>query len=135
MDTNVVVAALRSARGASFEVLQALRRAEWRCVLSNHLLLEYEEKLLETAKTLGLPAKEIDGMLTVICAQADEWQLRPNWHPVLPNDPDDEPLVQLAFESGAGLITTHNVRHLEAAFAALGIMILPPGQFLLRIRA
>src|SRR5258705_7006670 len=97
MDTNVLIAATRSSRGASFEVLQALRRGAWRCILSNHLLLEYEEQLQEVAGVLGVLAADIDGTLTVICAHAEEQQLRPNWHPVLPHDPDDEPLVQLAF--------------------------------------
>ena len=47
---------------------------------------------------------------------------------------DDEPLAQLAFESGAKLITTHNVRHLQPAAKALGIMILRPKDFLIRLR-
>ena len=38
---------IRSAEGASFEILQALRRGEWRCILSNHLVTECEEKLLD----------------------------------------------------------------------------------------
>jgi predicted nucleic acid-binding protein len=134
MDTNVLVAAMRSARGASFEIIQALRRGEWRCMLSNHLLLEYEEKLLEMAAVLGVSADHIDGTLTVICAHAEEWQLRPNWHPVLLDDPDDEPLAQLAYESGARLIATHNVRHLLPAAGALGIMVLRPRDFLIRLR-
>ena len=104
-------------------------------MLSNHLLLEYEEKLLETARVLGVTADDIDGTLTVICAQAEEWQLKPNWHPVLLNDPDDEALAQLAFESGAKVITTHNVRHLQPAAKALGIMILRPKDFLVRLRS
>jgi len=134
MDTNVLVAATRSNLGASFGILEALRRGEWRCILSNHLLLEYEEQLLEIKDVLGVSVADIDGTLTVICAHAEEQQLRPNWHPVLPTDPDDEPLVQLAFESGAGMIVTHNVRHLQAA-EKLGIKILLPRDFLARLRA
>ena len=38
MDTNVLVAGLRSRLGASFEILRPLRLAEWTAVLSNHLL-------------------------------------------------------------------------------------------------
>lgn len=40
LDTNVIVAALLSRRGAAFEILQRLRRGEWRLVLSNQLLRE-----------------------------------------------------------------------------------------------
>ena len=92
MDTNVLVAGLRSKKGASFQILEALRRGEWRCILSNHLLTECQEKLLEMADTLGLTTADVDGTLTVLCAHAEEWQLRPDWHPVLTHDPDDEPL-------------------------------------------
>jgi len=88
---------------------------------------------MEIAGGLGISAADIDGTLTVICAHAEEQVLRPNWHPVLPNDPDDEPLVQLAFESGAGLIVTHNVSHLQAA-DTLGIKVLRPRDFIAKIR-
>ena len=36
MDTNVLVAALRSRRGASFELFHRLRLGQWTAVLSNH---------------------------------------------------------------------------------------------------
>jgi putative PIN family toxin of toxin-antitoxin system len=133
MDTNVVVSALRSSRGASFEILEALRRGAWRCILSNHLLTEHQEKLLEMAGFLSATPTDIDGILTVICAHAEEWQLRPDWHPTLSDDPDDEPLVQLAHESGPNLIVTHNVRHLLPA-EQLGIRVLRPKDFLLILR-
>jgi putative PIN family toxin of toxin-antitoxin system len=133
MDTNVVVAGLRSTKGASFQILQALRRGKWRCILSNHLLMECQEKLLEMAGSLGATTADVDGMLTVICAQAEEWQLRPDWHPVLAHDADDEPLVQLAHESGANVVVTHNVRHLLPA-ERLGIKVLRPRDFLLILR-
>lgn len=55
-----------------------------------------------------------------------------NWEPVL-TDPDDEPLVQLAQESGALVIITHNTRHLLPA-SALGIQVLKPKEFLAKLR-
>jgi predicted nucleic acid-binding protein len=62
----------------------------------------------------------------------EEWPLTHNWEPVLA-DPDDEPLVQLAQESGALVIITHNARHLQSA-AKLGIQVLNPREFLIRSR-
>jgi putative PIN family toxin of toxin-antitoxin system len=133
LDTNVVVAGMRSRTGASFEILQALRVGKWQCILSNHLLLEYQEKLFELAPHLNVGVADMDGALTVLCAHAEECHLRPNWHPVLINDPDDEPLVQLAFESGAGMVVTHNMRDLLPA-EGLGIKILRPRDFLIKLR-
>jgi predicted nucleic acid-binding protein len=133
MDTNVLVAAFRSRTGASFEVFRHLRLGLWTAVLSNHLLFEYEEILKGEAPTLNLSLSDVDQLLNAICARSEEWLLSHSWRPIL-TDPDDEPLVQLAIESGARLITTHNVGHLFPA-KQLNIEILKPADFLARIRA
>lgn len=128
MDTNVLVAALRSRRGASFEILRRLRSGQWTAVLSNHLLFEYEEILKRDADALGLGPDDVDQLLNAISARAEPWPLAPDWHPILA-DPDDEPLVQLAVESGARRVVTHNVRDLQAA-RTLGVEVLNPRDFL-----
>jgi len=128
LDTNVLLASLLSRRGAAFEILQRLRRGEWRLVLSNHLLLEYEEVLKRNAAVLGLTLVEVDLYLNSICQAADCFALAAPQPARLP-DPDDEPLLRLAEASGARLITTHNLRHVRAA-AAHGITVLPPREFL-----
>lgn len=133
MDTNVLVAALRSRRGASFEVLRRLRIGEWQSVLSNHLLYEYEEILKRQAPDLGLSLEDVDQLLSAICARSEECLLSHSWQPVLV-DPDDEPLVQLAIESDALRIVTHNVRHLLPA-VALGVEVLRPSTFLDKLRS
>ncbi len=128
LDTNVLIAAFRSRHGASFEVFRRLRRGEWTAVVSNHLLFEYEEVMKRGAAALGLDSHDIDELLNALCARAEEWPLKHGWEPILP-DPDDEPLVQLAHESGALRLISHNVRHLRPA-AEMGIQILKPGEFL-----
>lgn len=46
-DTNVIVAALRSGKGASHRLVQMVRRGDWlRLHLSAAVVLEYEEVLL-----------------------------------------------------------------------------------------
>jgi putative PIN family toxin of toxin-antitoxin system len=127
MDTNVVESGLRSQLGKSFELLRALRQGVWRAVVSNHLVHEYEEILKAHAAELGLSLQDIDDVLNVLCAMAEEWSLGLEWKPIL-HDPDDEPMVQLAFESGAKRIVTHNLRHLAPA-RALGIEVLRPRDF------
>ncbi len=127
LDTNVLDSAFRSRRGYSFDVFVALRQGRWRAVLSNHLLHEYEEILKAHAAELGLSFTDIDTLLDAICARAEEWQLAAGWIPILA-DPDDEPLVQLAYDSAARRIVTHNIRHLRPG-RALGIEVLPPREF------
>ncbi len=128
LDTNVLVAAFRSRTGASFEIFRRLRLNEWTAVLSNHLTYEYEEVLKRDAGSLSLSLADIDALLNAICARGEEWSLSRNWAPIL-HDPDDEPLVQLAHESGALVIITHNTRHLQTA-TRLGIQVLKPMEFL-----
>jgi predicted nucleic acid-binding protein len=133
MDTNVLVAAFRSKRGASFEIFRRLREGEWTPIVSNHLVYEYEEVLKRSAPELGLSLADADELLNAVCARAEEWTLPHGWQPVL-SDPDDEPLVQVAFESGAKLIVSHNVADLQAA-SRLGIEVLQPKDFLARLRS
>jgi predicted nucleic acid-binding protein len=127
MDTNVLYSAFRSRLGASFAVFAALRHDRWRAILSNHLLHEYEELLKGRASELNLSVADIDTLLDAICARAEEWKLAPGWIPILA-DPDDEPLVQLAYDSGARRIITHNQRDLAPA-RSLGVEVLPPRAF------
>jgi putative PIN family toxin of toxin-antitoxin system len=132
MDTNVLLAAFRSRTGASFQIFDRLKRGEWTAVLSNHLIYEYEEVLKRDAAALALSLDDVDQLLSALCARGEEWTLTHNWEPVLP-DPDDEPLVQLAQESGARIIVTHNTAHLQPALA-LGIQVLKPREYLAILR-
>ena len=128
LDTCVFLSALRSRQGAAFEILRLLRLGRWKMVLSNHLLHEYEEIGKREAFALGLTLQEIDDVLDGLCKIAEAHMLTHGWRPVL-KDPDDEPLVQLAVESGANVIVTHNIRHLQPA-RALGIVVITPSGFL-----
>jgi putative PIN family toxin of toxin-antitoxin system len=132
MDTNVLLAAFRSRTGASFQIFDRLKRGEWTAVLSNHLIYEYEEVLKRDAAALALSLDDVDQLLSALCARGEEWTLTHNWEPVLP-DPDDEPLVQLAQESGARIIVTHITAHLQPALA-LGIQVLKPREYLAILR-
>ncbi len=132
MDTNVLVAALRSRQGASFEIFRRLRIGEWTAVLSNHLLFEYEEILKRQSLLLGLSFEDVDELLNAICARGEQSLLSHSWKPIL-SDPDDEPLVQLAIESDAFRIVSHNVRHLLPA-VQLGVELLRPREFLDKLR-
>jgi len=133
MDTNVLDSAFRSRLGYSFGLFVALRRGQWRAVVSGHLVHEYEEILKRHAADLGLSLDEIDALLDALCARADEWQLARGWHPILP-DPDDEPLAQLAYDSGGRSIITHNLRHFKPA-RRIGIAVLPPREFAVMLPA
>lgn len=105
-----------------------LRLGEWTVILSNHLVYEYEEVLKRNATLLSLSLADVDQILKALSARGEEWTLNYDWHPVLV-DADDEPLVQLAQESNAMVIVTHNTRHLSPD-GKLGIQALKPRDFL-----
>ena len=128
MDTNVLVAGLRSRQGASHELLQLLRQNKWTAVLSNTVLSEYHEVLHRESGVLGLTHDEIDRYLDVICALAEQRSLSSPWQPAAA-DADDEPLIQLAREAQVGYLVTHNVRDVSEA-KQFGVSVLRPSEFL-----
>jgi len=71
-------------------------------------------------------------LLNAICDRAEERILSHDWRPIL-RDPDDESLVQLAVESEARRIVSHNVRDLVPA-TVLGVEVLQPRDFLAKLR-
>lgn len=132
MDTNVLYAGIRSRRGASFQILDALWQRKWTLALSNTVLSEYEEILKRESTALNLSAERIDKLLDALCALADRRQLSESWIPVL-TDSDDEALVHLAVEARADYVVSHNIRHLAPA-RKLGVTLLEPKAFLAILR-
>lgn len=55
LDTNVLVAAFRSKRGASYQVVQSIGRGDWRLNISVALALEYEDVLKRRNVAGALP--------------------------------------------------------------------------------
>ena len=128
MDTNVLVAGLRSRRGASNELLSLLRGGKWTLVLSNTVLSEYHEVLHRDAGVLGLTGDDANAYLDVLCAQAERWAMTSQWQPVAA-DADDEPIVQLAREAKVSYLLTHNVRDVQGA-TQFGVQVMRPAEFL-----
>ena len=98
MDTNVLVAGLRSKGGASHELLARLRSGDWTLVLSNTVLGEYHEILHREAESVGLVYDEADTYLDAVCEMAERFSPATRWQPAA-NDPDDEAIIQLAREA------------------------------------
>ena len=128
MDTNVLVAGLRSRAGASYEVLRLLREGKWTLVLSNTVLGEYHEILHRESSALKLAHADADAYLDVLCALAEQCTLISAWQPVAA-DPDDEPIVQLAREAKVSYLVTHNVRDVQGA-EQFGVQVVRPSEFL-----
>ncbi len=128
LDTNILLAALRSRNGASFEIIRRYRMGEFALVMANTVLMEYEEILKREGPAFALLAETVDRFLNALCAGAEQIRTSGFWKPSLP-DPDDEPLAQLALEAKVGYLVTHNLRHFPLD-RFTGIQIVSPKEFL-----
>jgi len=83
IDTNVLVAALRSRRGASFRLLSLSGGKHFDINISVPLLLEYEAAAKRIAREVGLTHNDIDDILDYICSVASHRQIYFLWRPLL----------------------------------------------------
>ncbi|HVY91841.1 MAG TPA: PIN domain-containing protein [Bryobacteraceae bacterium] len=130
LDTNVLIAAFRSSRGASYRLLQTLERQKWRPVISPALALEYETVLKRYARDLGLRMEDIDDFTEYLCSRAQLVQIYFRWRPVLP-DPDDDRILEVSVRTGSPIVT-FNARDFRGS-ESFGIQILSPGELLTMI--
>jgi putative PIN family toxin of toxin-antitoxin system len=131
LDTNVLVAALRSNRGASFRLLSLVGDERWQLNLSVPLLFEYEDVLKRADAGLILTHREIDDVLDFLCAAAKLRHIFYLWRPVLP-DPKDDFVLELAVESNCDFIITFNVRDF-GGIGRFGLAAITPCEFLQRL--
>lgn len=135
LDTNVLVAALRSGSGASRQLLLALRDGRFSAVVSVPLFVEYEATLKrpELLNETRLGLRDIDDLLDIIAACCEQTDIHFSWRPQL-RDPKDEMVLETALNSRADALVTFNRADFEAACANLGVTLLSPSQFLERLR-
>jgi putative PIN family toxin of toxin-antitoxin system len=131
LDTSVLVAGLRSRRGASYRLLELVASGEVIPVLSVPLVLEYEEALKRQPRLVGLSAEEVDALLDDLCELGECRAVYYLWRPTL-RDPRDELVLEVAVAAGCADIVTHNVRDFVGS-EQLGVAISTPRQWLIKI--
>ncbi len=130
LDTNVVVAALLSQRGASNRLLGMVAgEAPFRVCLSVPLVLEYESAL---RRKLGRDHPGVDPVLNYLCKEGEHQEIFFLWRPHLP-DPGDEMVLEAAVGSQASRIVTHNRRDFRGVEERFGIRIVSPGEYLVEL--
>ena len=123
----MVVAALRSDKGASRQLLASALNRQIDLLVSVPLMLEYEAVLTrpEHLAAAGLTAEAVNEVLDALAAVLVPVRLRFLWRPKL-KDPADEMVLETAVNGGADRLVTFNVRHLAAAAAEFGIRVTRP---------
>ena len=136
LDTDVVVAAMRSPRGASAAILRAARRGRATLLANLPLALEYEAVCcrLEHRLAAGLSEREVDVFLTAVVALAEPVTTHFLWRPQL-RDPGDEMVLEAAINGRADALVTFNVRDFGTVPAQFGVKVLLPREAIERIKA
>jgi predicted nucleic acid-binding protein len=132
IDTNVLVAAVRSRRGASFEVLSRVGTGLFDVAVSVPLVLEYEDALLRHVAATPLTESDIGDLLDYLCSVAARQEVFFLWRPCL-RDVADDMIVEVAVAAGCDVVVTHNVRDFRGA-ERFGIRVITPAQFLQELR-
>jgi predicted nucleic acid-binding protein len=135
LDTDVVVAAVRSRGGASAEVVRIALRGDVEIGLSVALALEYEAVALREEHLAAGELSERDAMTVIdaLIAVAAPIGAHFRWRPQL-SDPDDEMVLEAAANGGASALVTFNRKDFAPAAARFGIDILLPRQALETLR-
>jgi putative PIN family toxin of toxin-antitoxin system len=131
LDTNVIIAGLRSRLGASFELLMRVDDGSFRLCLSVPLVVEYEAVITRQANQLGLSGSEIDVFVDFLCSVAEPIEIHYLWRPEVP-DPNDDMVLEAAVAGQCEHIVTHNTRDFQGA-DRFGIRALTPSDFLMLI--
>ena len=132
LDTNVLVAALRSRNGASNAIVQRVLMGDLPIVVHHKLVYEYRDVLCrpETLESTGLSWSEIELVLAHLVASAMEINVRYLWRPNLVDEADNF-ILEIAVAAWPCTIVTHNLkdfRNTQLRFPQ--ISIITPGQLL-----
>lgn len=129
LDTSVLVAAMRSRRGASQRLLRSLPSPRFTPALSVALYMEWQAVLTrDEHRPPGVDVEQMLGFLRYLASLSHLQDVHYLWRPFL-RDPDDDMVVECAVASGSRFIVTHNVRDFRRC-SELGVEAISPGAFL-----
>ena len=133
LDTNVLVAAIRSREGASFALLSCLAEADppFVPVVSVPLVLEYEDAMARSLSASPLDAGDVEDLLDFFCSESKHQEIFYLWRPHL-RDPGDDLVLEVAFAAGADFLVTFNLKDFVEA-KSVGVKVITPQQMLLKI--
>lgn len=136
LDTNVILSAFFSSKGASYRLLELLVEGSMvghrYSVVSVPLILEYEEVLFRPKNRKQydyFTDDELRKIVSDIVAISHQTQLHFLWRPFLKDSFDDK-VLETAVNGQASTIVTFNTKDFEGVKEAFGIEIVKPAQIL-----
>ena len=131
IDTNILISALLSRRGAAFKLISLVGRGHYDYVLSVPLIIEYEDVLKRENSKIILSLESINNVLDRLCFHAELREIFYLWRPYL-NDPKDDLVLELAVESNCDSIITYNLKDFKN-IDKFGLEAITPRAFLQQI--
>ncbi len=125
LDTNVIVTALRSNRGASFRLLRLIDDKRLQLHLSTPLIKEYEDVLSRTKHNLD--GEVVRDILDYLVSIAQAHKIYYLWRPVL-RDIKDDMVLELAVKANSMIITYNTADFKESS--SFNIAVLTPKELL-----
>ncbi len=134
LDTNVIVAAMRSSTGASRALLRLARRSEVVLLANVAVALEYEAVCSrpEHVAAAGYSQEDLDVFINAVVAMVEPVESHFLWRPQL-RDPADECVLEAAVNGRAEAIVTFNRRDFGGAPADFGVDVWSPRDTIRRI--
>jgi len=131
IDTNVLLSALYSRRGASFKLISLVGQGYFDIVLSVLLFIEYKSIIKRNRSKIKLSDEKINDILNYLCLVSEHHEIYYLWRPFL-RDPKDDMILELAVTARCKYIVTYNIRDFKGV-EQFGIKVLSAKDFLNKI--
>jgi putative PIN family toxin of toxin-antitoxin system len=131
IDTNVIISAQRSKRGASAKLMSLIGTGCFEIHLSVSLALEYEGVLCRQSNVLRLTQEDVTNLIDALCALSHHHKIHFLWRPQL-RDAGDELVLELAVAARCSYIVTYNRKDFAGA-EKFGLKVVTPKAFLQEI--
>ena len=140
IDTNVFLSSLFSKNGASHKLVlwivnQYKQNHKKYNVISNTLVTEFDDVLtrdknIEKFKNFSI--SEVKEFIDGICLISNHQRINFLWRPFL-KDSNDDMVLEVAFNSKADYIVTHNIKDFKGVEDNFNIEVITPKEFLIKI--
>lgn len=131
LDTNVVVAAMLSQRGASAELIRLSVRGRVTVIGTLSLALEYLDVCARPDVRAGSSISEAEAVRFAdeVAALLSPVEVRFRWRPAGP-DPDDDHVIEAALNGAADAIVTFNSRDFAEASRRFNLPVVAPADII-----
>ena len=135
LDTNILVAAIRSPQGASSALMKLTLTNKLSPLVSVPLFLEYESVLLrpEHLAASKLTKSKVLNFLDVLSGFVIPIEIFYLWRPQL-RDMKDDMVLEVAVNGQADVIVTFNTKDFTSAVDKFNLDLMVPNQFLKEIQ-